>query len=394
MKKRLLAIIATLAMVVAMMPSMVFGASGLPAAVGGVITLTGNVTLTETFTVAAGETLTIDLNGHSISGTDTDALYSLIHVENGANLTIKDSSTNGTGKITYAAGADDMDSDYNEMTGTAVFVEGVLTQKSGTIEITGDWYIGFAVDVHPNAWGTNYTTTTNFVMDGGKIVASDSGVRVANYGQANSTPGASFTMNGGTIESAYDGIFIQHVVACDLDVEIKDGTITSTNSHAVRIYGDTAVNDINLNIGGGTFSGKMTNLDTTGSGDTVISGGTFSEDVGAYLANGVKQDAEGNVVCEEHSSASITSVVTAPTCTEDGYTTYTCGDCNYSWKADATKATGHTYKDGKCTVCGEKAPVKPEKSPNTGDNSVAPFAVAGLVLAAMAAAAVARRRYN
>lgn len=36
----------------------------------------------------------------------------------------------------------------------------------------------------------------------------------------------------------------------------------------------------------------------------------------------------------------------------------------------------------------------PDKSPNTGDNTVAPFAVAGLVLAAMAAVVVARRRYN
>ncbi len=36
-------------------------------------------------------------------------------------------------------------------------------------------------------------------------------------------------------------------------------------------------------------------------------------------------------------------VVKAPTCTEGGYTTYTCKDCGYVWTDDATKATGHSY---------------------------------------------------
>lgn len=39
------------------------------------------------------------------------------------------------------------------------------------------------------------------------------------------------------------------------------------------------------------------------------------------------------------------AVVTEPTCTEGGYTTYTCKDCGYVWTADATKATGHSYTE-------------------------------------------------
>ena len=38
-----------------------------------------------------------------------------------------------------------------------------------------------------------------------------------------------------------------------------------------------------------------------------------------------------------------TSVVTAPTCEDKGYTTYTC-TCGDSYTADETKATGHSYK--------------------------------------------------
>ncbi len=37
------------------------------------------------------------------------------------------------------------------------------------------------------------------------------------------------------------------------------------------------------------------------------------------------------------------AVVTKPTCTKDGYTTYTCKDCGYVWTDDATDATGHSY---------------------------------------------------
>ena len=38
-------------------------------------------------------------------------------------------------------------------------------------------------------------------------------------------------------------------------------------------------------------------------------------------------------------------VVTAPTCTTDGYTTYTCVECSYSYKANPTTALGHTESE-------------------------------------------------
>ena len=59
---------------------------------------------------------------------------------------------------------------------------------------------------------------------------------------------------------------------------------------------------------------------------------------------GVKADAH------EHS---YTAVVTEPTCTEGGYTTYTC-ECGDSYVDDYTDALGHDFVDGVCTRCGEK----------------------------------------
>ena len=50
------------------------------------------------------------------------------------------------------------------------------------------------------------------------------------------------------------------------------------------------------------------------------------------------------------------AVVTAPTCTEDGYTTYTCTTCGDSYTADETEATGHSHEsivtDPTCTEQG------------------------------------------
>ena len=49
---------------------------------------------------------------------------------------------------------------------------------------------------------------------------------------------------------------------------------------------------------------------------------------------------------------SYTAVVTAPTCTEGGYTTYTC-ECGDSYIADETAALGHSWKGTGCENCDE-----------------------------------------
>ena len=45
-----------------------------------------------------------------------------------------------------------------------------------------------------------------------------------------------------------------------------------------------------------------------------------------------------------------TAVVTASTCTEGGYTTYTC-ECGHSYVGDETAALGHDFVNGKCSRC-------------------------------------------
>ena len=47
------------------------------------------------------------------------------------------------------------------------------------------------------------------------------------------------------------------------------------------------------------------------------------------------------------------AVVTPATCKKDGYTTYTCTTCGFSYEGDVTPATGHSYGDDDfCDNCG------------------------------------------
>ena len=68
-----------------------------------------------------------------------------------------------------------------------------------------------------------------------------------------------------------------------------------------------------------------------------------------------------NIVPNVHTH-SYEEIVTAPTCTEGGYTTYTCS-CGDSYVGAYTSALGHDVVDGTCTRCGLSQTVIPEGAP-------------------------------
>ncbi len=118
-----------------------------------------------------------------------------------------------------------------------------------------------------------------------------------------------------------------------------------------------------------------TYVDATGHTPEVIPGKAATE-TETGLTDGEKCSVCGTVTKEQTEipklepghTHSYTTVVTAPTCTEKGFTTYTCA-CGDTYKADETDATGHTPEvipgkpatdtetgltDGeKCSVCGK-----------------------------------------
>jgi len=228
-------------------------ADAIAAADGNTVTVLDNIELTNSITIKTGKTITLDLNGKTISGVCNVSQGYLFNVANAAKLTIKDSSDPSTGKITY---------DGNSSTGWIVAAYGDLVLESGTLELTGTWNIGYAVDVRPNAWGTAYTAPSTFTMNGGKILSSDGAVRVASSSSdIYSNISASFIMNDGFIDAAWDGIFVQQSNAAwdVLSVAINGGTIES-DLNPIRFYGPAATSYVNgedcvdIALNGGTLT--------------------------------------------------------------------------------------------------------------------------------------------
>ena len=56
------------------------------------------------------------------------------------------------------------------------------------------------------------------------------------------------------------------------------------------------------------------------------------------------------VIVDEGHGHNYQPIVTAPTCTENGFTTYTCGGCGSSYVDDEVAALGHSYDKGKVTT--------------------------------------------
>ena len=69
----------------------------------------------------------------------------------------------------------------------------------------------------------------------------------------------------------------------------------------------------------------------------------------SVVPGGFNEDGSINVSEPPHEH-SYTAVVTAPTCTEAGYTTYTC-ECGDSYVADEVPALGHDWQGTACTRC-------------------------------------------
>ena len=99
--------------------------------------------------------------------------------------------------------------------------------------------------------------------------------------------------------------------------------------------------------------------------ETAMKNAAFAETLGAAFKadNGINAGypiLAWQTAAHEHAYK---AEVTAPTCTEKGYTTYTCA-CGESYVGDYVDALGHKFANGVCTVCGEKDPnYKPPTPP-------------------------------
>ena len=225
-----------------------------------------------TWELDVGRTVTLDLNGYTLScsGTDED----IIRVRSSGSLTIKDSSTGG--KI----------DGQNNNCGIEV-KGGTLTLESGSIvnctDADGD---GGAVDVSNTGVTETQVKYGKFIMNGGAIMdckAGDDG------GAVDIGSGCTFIMNGGTISSCRaddDGgaVFIKQSGSFELNGGVIQNCSAGANGGAVNIYQDGR-----FTMTGGTIKSCKVDLGglgmaVYGSNDKAVvtmTGGTF-EDCGAY----------------------------------------------------------------------------------------------------------------
>lgn len=177
---------------------------------GDTITLLADVDMTGSITIS--DELTIDLNGHTLAGTDSaTGSFGLINIQPGADLTINDSSEDGSGAITLVA---TNNREWNAYSSVISNQRGKLTVNSGTIEHLGGTDMAYGIDNLTNGTGT-YAET---IVNGGTVKSTYRAIRqFLNGTEAQNI----LTVNGGTIEGENKSIWMQ-----DPSTNANSGTLT------------------------------------------------------------------------------------------------------------------------------------------------------------------------
>ena len=224
-------------------------------AAGGTVDLAADVVLSDTLRIAKGNTVTLNLNGHTISHEkECTTGYSMI--QNDGTLTVT-----GNGKLSFTdTGAGDPTFGRGSYT---IANYGTLTVENGTVENLGQQ------EKHCNQAIFQYAGSTT--IKGGTISTPNyRSVRIWN---------GTLDISGGEFIGR---IWIQSAnSSCTADVKISGGTFTPKEGDANALYIDAA-SPITASITGGTFNGNVVvgNPDRL---DNFITGGTFSTDVSDFL---------------------------------------------------------------------------------------------------------------
>lgn len=265
---------------------------------GETITMQQDVTLDGKLVIAAGKTITLDLNGKTISMVDgrTTAGSCEMIINNG-NLTIQ-SSVEG-GKLSYTYSGANLGTTYYANTVTAK-PGSVLTVKSGTIEnLTYDQaVIAYAIDGQTNGGAGDVTVN----IEGGVITSKRQAVRIF----ANSTTNTgTLNISGGEITGR---VIVQNAnaKANKAALAVTGGTFNPNDYKADVLYvggTNSATIAIDAAVSGGTFNGAITETAVEG----FISGGTFSAAAVASI-QGTNLLAEGAELGEPGADGSCTVV--------------------------------------------------------------------------------------
>lgn len=276
------------------------------------ITLTGDVELTQPVEVTRN--VTIDVNDHKItpaSTFDADAYDYMFGVHRGAQLTVKDSGTNG--KISNNG----LNLTVIKITVFGETANGALAEfilNGGTLEST---YVPSADEAYPTVSGNGNRHDTKVTINGGKVIAKkhlaiyqpQNGTLIVNDGTISGTTGievraGKLKVNGGTIigtavptvvqangsGSTTEGAAIaiaQHKTNLNIEATINGGTLQGFTALYESNPENNTINveNIKIEVNGGDFE-TINNGTLAVYSENVpnfINGGTFDSDVTKYI---------------------------------------------------------------------------------------------------------------
>lgn len=258
---------------------------------GGKVVLEDDIELTETLTITKDNTVTLDLNGYTISQTkEQTAGYQMIL--NDGTLTIDDSV--GGGKISYTDSGNG-----GEYISDTIYNRATLIINDGTIENLSSGTV--ASNGYPHAVDTySGIRDTSVEINGGTIYCAEySAIRMFCVSATNK---ADLEINdGATIKGAVD---MQNGTkdAALGSLTINGGTFETTkNANNIRFAnwnGGAVEYGITASIKDGTFDGGITTAyvpEAANWDKKIITGGTFTEDISDFVAEGYEW-VDGEVV--------------------------------------------------------------------------------------------------
>ena len=248
------------------------------------VRLTENIVMTGAVTVNNGNSLTIDLNGHTLTAAENSRAF---FIQNGA-LTIEDSIgggvIQGSGTVNGYGGAILMNgSDSNNaltLAGgtirgfTAKYGAGV-SMGNGTFRMTGGAIRNCSATGGKADGGGVYVSGGSFEMSDGTISACNA----ANAGGGVYVISGSFEMSGGSIEdcTAYEGAGVKVYPSSGktASFSMTGGEIKNCNTNGVSIYAIGGTSEFSMS--GGTIEDNGGDGVRVDAGSAVMSGGSVKD---------------------------------------------------------------------------------------------------------------------
>ena len=399
LKKKLAVLGLAAVMTVAFMPAMAFAdtaANGSTAETAAQTTSTGGALtsgsykltadLTEGITVAAGQNVTLDLNGHNINANSGDAIV------NRGTLTINDSAKSANvcaKKENHAAIANLPDATCKVNGGKYSSDHWYVLKNLGSMTIEGNVSVngtaGNVSSLIDNGWASSSDTVANEPISAQDGKASLT-IKDGNFNGRSGDKSCSVVKNddygtlqidGGVFDSTANNNKENATTILNWNVAvINDGLFKGQYTLSNGAYGMNTADKGQLTVNGGTFENTSSALgysnQNSSDGLITINGGTFKKEVNnqkGNLAVKVNGGTFDNDVTKSEYGVKVDSNIATATVTNGTSTTYAVGEKDIQKAAEDSSNTV-TITKGSVSLTGANAKIVNDTTNTTGTVTV------------------------